>query len=57
MTKWKVEFTAQHFYCDSQDRAREQVRKLLDAGVWWITLTTFEPPPPVPPVKPKARKR
>jgi len=56
MTRWKVKFAAQKFDCDSYDRARTKVRELLDAGIWWITLTTFEPPPPVPPV-PKARKK
>ena len=57
MKKWKVEFTGQHFDCNSYDSARSRVRDLLDAGVWWFTLTTFEPPPPVPPVQPKARTR
>ena len=58
MTRWKVKFAAQKFDCDSYDRARTKVRELLDAGIWWITLTTFKPPPPpVLPVKPKARRK
>ena len=58
MKKWKVEFTGQNWNFETYDAARAKVRLLLDAGVWWIPLTTFEPPPPVlPPVKPKARKK
>ena len=57
MKKWKVEFTGQHFDCNSYDSARSGAGALLGAGVGGFPRTPSEPPPPVPPVQPKARTR
>ena len=56
MKKWRVEFEAQYFDCDSYDSARKQMEALLNIGVWWFTCTTIEPPYP-PAVKTQARSR
>ena len=49
--KWKVEFTGQSWVYDGYENGRAQVRKLMDAGVWWITLSTVDVPPPAPKTK------
>jgi len=52
--KWKISITAQFWDCETRESAEKRTKALLDAGCWWLTLTTFEPPPTV---KSPPRKR
>lgn len=46
MKMWKIDIEAQRFECADYDTVRARMRTLLDAGLWYVTLSTFETPPP-----------
>lgn len=44
-SKWKISMNAQTFDFSTKSDAERKLKELIDAGIWWINLTTEEEKP------------